>query len=418
MSQANAVSDLERAEHLGYDGGKGVKRVSIFNAGVQTNVATESKQDDIVTAVENVSHEEDDAHTSSDKGVMGLTVRKDSATALAGADGDYQPLVTNEHGILRSQAQQHLHMECCGSADGWTVLGNDTINLATTTNHVFGTVALEFDKVNGAADTVFAGIQKTTDSTSLSAYHKGGGFFIWSTYLSDVTNVDYLFLRLGTDSSNYNEFRVTGDEFTAGWISARAPMHSPAAIEGDGWNSTAITYIAVGVAFDLQNNELADIAVDHIAANTGLQTSTDISAEVSSSVTTPNVNLLKVKNKVVDTQSGDVGTGTQRIAIASDDVNLAAINTGVSALDTFVSTTVTLTTEDTAYKLPSSEQASRRTIIIYNKSDTDVYIGSSSVTTATGILLPAGGRMSLDCVSGVYAICGTAGKAINVLECK
>jgi hypothetical protein len=44
MSQAtgaNAVSDLERAEHLGYADSKGVKRVSIFNDGVQANVATE-----------------------------------------------------------------------------------------------------------------------------------------------------------------------------------------------------------------------------------------------------------------------------------------------------------------------------------------------------------------------------------------
>lgn len=44
MSQAtgaNAVSDLERAEHLGYADGKGVKRTSIFNDGVQINAATE-----------------------------------------------------------------------------------------------------------------------------------------------------------------------------------------------------------------------------------------------------------------------------------------------------------------------------------------------------------------------------------------
>jgi len=41
MSSANASSDIERAEHLNYADSKGVKRVSIFNDGVQTNVATE-----------------------------------------------------------------------------------------------------------------------------------------------------------------------------------------------------------------------------------------------------------------------------------------------------------------------------------------------------------------------------------------
>lgn len=48
MSDANAISDLERAEHLGYADGKGVKRVSIFNDGVQVNAATEEKQDTLI----------------------------------------------------------------------------------------------------------------------------------------------------------------------------------------------------------------------------------------------------------------------------------------------------------------------------------------------------------------------------------
>jgi len=45
MSNPTAISDLERAEHLGYSDSKGVKRVSIFNDGVQANVATSDNQD-------------------------------------------------------------------------------------------------------------------------------------------------------------------------------------------------------------------------------------------------------------------------------------------------------------------------------------------------------------------------------------
>jgi len=41
MSSANASSDIERAEHLEYADSKGVKRVSIFNDGVQVSAATE-----------------------------------------------------------------------------------------------------------------------------------------------------------------------------------------------------------------------------------------------------------------------------------------------------------------------------------------------------------------------------------------
>ena len=43
MSQANAVSDLERAEHQSYPGG-GVKRVTGFNDGVQIKFATSDNQ--------------------------------------------------------------------------------------------------------------------------------------------------------------------------------------------------------------------------------------------------------------------------------------------------------------------------------------------------------------------------------------
>ncbi len=43
---------------------------------------------------------EDAAHSSGDKGVMFLAVRKDSAVALAGADGDYIPLIVDANGRL------------------------------------------------------------------------------------------------------------------------------------------------------------------------------------------------------------------------------------------------------------------------------------------------------------------------------
>jgi hypothetical protein len=85
---------------------------------------------------------------------------------------------------------------------------------------------------------------------------------------------------------------------------------------------------------------------------------------------------------------------------------------------TWVTTAVTLTTLNTAYLLPASEQVSRKVIIIYNVSNTAIYIGNSSVTTATGIMLPASGTMTMDSESGLYAICGTSGKIVNVLEGK
>ena len=52
------------------------------------------------TGATNLGKAEDAAHTTGDVGVMGLTVRQDTAAALAGTDADYQPLITDASGRL------------------------------------------------------------------------------------------------------------------------------------------------------------------------------------------------------------------------------------------------------------------------------------------------------------------------------
>lgn len=47
-----------------------------------------------------IAKAEDAAHSSGDKGYMLLAVRKDTAAALAGADGDYIPLIVDANGRL------------------------------------------------------------------------------------------------------------------------------------------------------------------------------------------------------------------------------------------------------------------------------------------------------------------------------
>lgn len=292
------------------------------SAGTSINPATEES----LQGIEDAVHAEDAAHVTSDKGILLLGIRKDDVAALSSTDGDYTPLILNEDGILRTQAQQHKHIDECEAITGWTVLGNDTTSLATTTNHVFETVALEFDKVDSADNTVFAGIQKTITSIDVTAYHKGGGFILYSIYLSSLTDVDYVFIRLGTSSSNYNEWRIDVDDLVSGWNLCRFISGQPNTKLGNGWNSAAVTYITVGAAFNAESDTLADIAVDHISLNTGIMSTVPIE-------TPKNINLLKIKNKVVDTQAGNTSTGTQRITIASDDINLLAIKTALEKID-------------------------------------------------------------------------------------
>jgi len=52
------------------------------------------------TAATNLGKAEDAAHSSGDVGVMALTVRKDTAAATAGTDGDYQPPITDSTGRI------------------------------------------------------------------------------------------------------------------------------------------------------------------------------------------------------------------------------------------------------------------------------------------------------------------------------
>jgi len=53
------------------------------------------------TGATNLGKAEDAAHTTGDTGVMALAVRKDSAAASSGTDGDYEPLSTDSTGQLR-----------------------------------------------------------------------------------------------------------------------------------------------------------------------------------------------------------------------------------------------------------------------------------------------------------------------------
>ena len=54
------------------------------------------------TGATDLGKAEDGAHTTGDVGVMGLSVRQDTAAATSGTDGDYQPLITDANGRLHT----------------------------------------------------------------------------------------------------------------------------------------------------------------------------------------------------------------------------------------------------------------------------------------------------------------------------
>lgn len=71
---------------------------------VRVTLASDDPGVALLTTLAALSRAEDAAHSSGHTGVMGLSVRQDTAAALAGTDADYQPLITDANGKLHVNA--------------------------------------------------------------------------------------------------------------------------------------------------------------------------------------------------------------------------------------------------------------------------------------------------------------------------
>lgn len=150
------------------------------------------------------------------------------------------------------------------SITGWTALSNDTTGIATDLSHILGTVSLEFDKVDGTDDKVYAGIAQTITAVDCSRFI-ATDYVSSAVYIADKTNVTYAFVRLGTSVSHYNEWRLLAASITqATWQAFDMTLGSTeVTVVGNGWNPAAITYICVGAVFAAEANALADLRFDH-----------------------------------------------------------------------------------------------------------------------------------------------------------
>jgi len=177
---------------------------------------------------------------------------------------------------LPAHGQSFKVLDNCESVASWTVLSTDTSGLAVDVNHVWGHYSIEFDKVDGAANTVYGAVYRTLSSVDVEEYASNGGFFLLPLYVSATTDIDHCFLRLGTSASHYNEWRVDDDTLSAGWNNVRLAIDEPNASgnTGNGWQSSDVDYMAVGCAFDAQDDTLADVRFDRIVAIGGEQATT------------------------------------------------------------------------------------------------------------------------------------------------
>lgn len=284
-----------------------------------TGASTSSKQDDLITAVSSLGKEKGTATGASDIGIATYVRMETDSKQTTVDDGDYAIPSMTSWMELRTRDQRAKDIQNCNTVGDFTILGNDTANLASSTNHVFGTSAITFDKVNGAADTVYAGVSFTIGSLNISEIFEDGGFVSLAAFLPSLSNVEAVGLRLGTDSANYNYWEWASSDLVSGtWMQLRSPTSQPNGYAGNGWNTNDVDWGAVYVRFNSQSNTLAGIVIDNIHFVQGRITDTSLDASISSSISTPNVNVARVGGSQIDTNVGNVSAGTQRIVLATD----------------------------------------------------------------------------------------------------
>ncbi len=269
-----------------------------------------------------------------------LTTDTDAIKTRVGVNGATESVSGSQAAQMAYLAARALELDFTLDAmnvtTDWAVGNVDTTTLATTLNHVTGTAAVSFAKINGDAASTTAYIEKTPTSIDASeiASHDVLNPII---YLSDITNVAYAFVRIGTNSSNYAEWRM-GDELITEAVWQAFALHMDdmqPTVTGNGLNMSAITYLAVGVEFDLETNALADIRFDSLTFHTSPHATSLLGVEVTSDVSNAPVRVQKFGNNSggsVPKDQGNATNGTQRIVIATDDLNLAPQTVDLNSL--------------------------------------------------------------------------------------
>ncbi|MCA9340772.1 MAG: hypothetical protein KDA17_07695, partial [Candidatus Saccharibacteria bacterium] len=151
---------------------------------------------------------------STDTGVAAFARLRYSPVHSSGADGTYDLLDLTSWHELRTRDQRALDIQNCNDYTDVTALSNDTTGLADSADHVFGSGAITFNKVNGTDNTAVAGVSATISSTNISEIFEDGAFVGMALKIPSLTDVSYAFIRLGTDASNYNEWQWTDTDMS------------------------------------------------------------------------------------------------------------------------------------------------------------------------------------------------------------
>lgn len=226
--------------------------------------------------------------------------------------------------MLQTQIERQLDIDLCTAITDWTIVG-DASTIAVNANHApYGdkVESLLWDKAGGTD--VISGIQKTIPTVFASEF-TGQVFISMMVMLPVLTDVDYVWLRMGTDNANYAEWRMDLSE-TPAFKAARFERilfeaHRLFANTGTGCDFSDITYVAAGYATNLAGDLLAGAILDSIMLLSLPNVAAALGTNVAPESNANPVNVKKLganSNADVAVGNGVVSTGVQLMTLAED----------------------------------------------------------------------------------------------------
>lgn len=155
----------------------------------------------------------------------------------------------------------------CESITDWSAQ-DQAGSLTTSTTHTHGTKSLSFAKSGTTGTTGY--IDKTITAVDLDVYQTHA-ILHTNFYISDTSDIVKVFLRIGTDSSNYFQYDHLVADMATGWNDSDHIMTRPTSQTGDGANLASITYIAFGIELSNNTDTLSGILIDNITVKRMLE---------------------------------------------------------------------------------------------------------------------------------------------------
>jgi hypothetical protein len=333
--------------------------VVVSSSALPTGAATEATLAGAIKA-------EDAAHTTGDKGIMGLSVRSDTAAATAGTDGDYQPLITDATGKLHVNVGNAVTVSSHAVTNAGTFAVQDSDKIADNGgftdgtskvmpagfiyDDVAGTVLTENDVAAARVDSKRAQAFVLEDGTTRARYAQINSVGQLST-LTNVSQINGVTPLMGNGASGTGAQRVSIASDSTGNIATIGTSVTPGTAAAN-----------LGKAEDA-GHTTGDVGVFALAVRND---------NAATSVTNANADYSQVSTDI---------TGT--VFTRQSPSNTPAL-TNVSAS----------ATTQTAL----AANAARRTAVFYNDSTSDCYIkyGAAASATSFTYYLPSLGTLSID----------------------